>query len=96
LSPELEFKIQFVRGIPAREQVEAKYYSTVDPQFYRIYRVEQGADIVRSTATGTDRVTKLSFKSSGAKLAPWFDGSEEMISITSLPFFSRSIYLPAK
>jgi hypothetical protein len=92
----LEFQIQFVRGMPVREQVEAKYYSTVRPEFYRVYRVEQGADIVRSTATGTDRATKVSFKASGGKLAPLFDGSEQMISVTSLPFFSRSIYLPAR
>jgi hypothetical protein len=92
----LEFKIQFVRGVPVKEKVEAKYYSTVNPEFYRTYRVEQGADIVRSTAMGIDRVTKLSIKASGAKLGPLFDGSEQLVSITSLPFFSRSTYLPVR
>src|SRR5262249_13880762 len=90
----LEFQIQFVRGVPVREKTETKYYSSTKPEFYRIYRVEQGTDVVRSTATGTDRATHLSFKASGGKLAPLFDGTEQLISVTSLPLFSRAIYLP--
>ena len=50
---------------------------------------------MRSTATGIDRVSKFSFKASGPKLAPLFDGSQQLISITSVPFYSRTIYLPA-
>jgi hypothetical protein len=90
----LEFQIEFERGVPVREKVETRYYSTVRPDFYRIYRVEQGADLVRSTVTGTDRVMKILFKTSGAKLSALFDGTEQLISITSLPFFARSIFLP--
>ncbi len=90
----LEFQIQFVRGVPVREKTETKYYSSAKPEFYRIYRVEQGTDVVRSTATGTDRATHLSFNVSGGKLAPLFDGTEQLISVTSLPLFSRAIYLP--
>jgi hypothetical protein len=90
----LEFQIQFVRGVPVKEKIETKYYSAAKPDFYRIYRVEQGTDVVRSTATGVDRVTKMSFKTSGGKLAPLFDGTEQLISVTSLPVFSRTIWLP--
>jgi hypothetical protein len=75
--------------------VEAKIHSAAKPAFYRIYKFEQAADVVRSTATGTDRVSKFSFKASGPKLAPLFDGSEQLISVTSVPFYSRTIYLPA-
>ena len=49
-----------------------------------------------SIATGTDRVLKYAFKATGAKLSPLFDGSEQLISITSVPFFSRQIFLPAE
>ena len=90
----VEFQIQFVRGVVMREKTETKYYSSVKPDFYRIYRVEQGTDVVRSTATGVDRATQLSVKASGGKLAPLFDGTEQLISVTSLPLFSRLIYLP--
>ena len=91
----LQVEVQFERGTPARGKVESKIHSAAKPDFYRIYRFEQAADIVRSTASGIDRVSKFSFKASGPKLAPIFDGSQQLISITSVPFYHRSIYLPA-
>jgi hypothetical protein len=90
----LEIELQFARGVPARGKVEAKIHSAAKPEFYRIYRFEQAADVARSTSTGVDRVSKFSFKSSGPKLAPVFDGSQQLISITSVPFYSRSVYVP--
>jgi hypothetical protein len=91
----LQVELQFTRGALARGAVEAKIHSAAKPAFYRIYKFEQAADVVRSVATGTDRVSKFSFKASGPKLAPLFDGSEQLISVTSIPFYSRTIYLPA-
>ena len=91
----LELELQFARGVPERGKVQSKIHSAARPDFYRIYRFEQAADVARSTATGIDRVSKLSFTASGPKLAPLFDGSQQLISITSIPFYSRSIYLPA-
>jgi hypothetical protein len=49
---------------------------------------------VRSTATGIDRVSKFSIKATGPKLSALFDGSEQLVSITSLPGYMRWIYLP--
>ena len=87
---------QFARGVPTSGTVEGKVlHSAAKPDFYRIYKFEQAADVVRSRATGVDRVSKFSFKVSGPKLAPLFDGSQQLISITSVPFYSRTIYLPA-
>jgi hypothetical protein len=63
-------------------------------EFYRIYRIEQAADIVRSTPTGTDHAQKFLCKAAGGKLSQIFDGSEQLISITSLPFYSRQVFLP--
>ena len=91
----LQIELQFTHGVLARGMAEAKLHSAVKPDFYRIYKFEQAADVVRSTATGIDRVSKFSFKTSGPKLAPLFDGSQQLIAITSVPFYSRTIYLPA-
>jgi len=55
---------------------------------------EHAADVVRSTATGVDRAQKCAFKVAGAKLSLLFDGSERLISITSLPFYTRQVFLP--
>ena len=78
-----------------RGKVEAKLHSAAKPDFFRVYRFEQGADVVRSSATGVDRVTNFSFKASGPRLAPIFDGNEQLIAITSVPHYSRTIYLQA-
>jgi hypothetical protein len=91
----LDIQIEFERGAPTRGKVEAKIHSAAKPDFYRIYRFEQAADVARSTAAGIDRVSKFSFKATGPTLAPIFDGTEQLISITSIPSYSRSIYLPA-
>lgn len=90
----IEAQIQYERGATTKSKVEAKVYSGAKPEFFRIYRVDQVADIARSTAMGVDRVTKVSFKASGPKLAPLFDGSERLISVTSIPSYSRTIFLP--
>ena len=90
----LQIGLQFTRGALARGKAEAKIHSAAKPEFYRIYRFDQAADLVKSTATGVDRVSKLSFKAAGPKLTSVFDGSEQLISITSIPFYSRSIYVP--
>jgi len=92
----LDIQIEFERGTPARGKVEAKIHSAAKPAFYRIYRFEQAADVARSTAAGIDRVSKFSFKATGPTLAPIFDGTEQLVSITSIPSYSRSIYLPTE
>jgi hypothetical protein len=43
-------------------------------------------DVVRSTATSTDRAQKYALKATGAKLSPLFNGSEQPVGITALPF----------
>jgi hypothetical protein len=90
----LQVQLQYVRGVPVRATLETNTYSGAKPDFYRIYRFTQAADVVRSTATGTDRVQKLVFKASGPKLSPLFDGSEQLVAITSIPFYDRRIFLP--
>jgi hypothetical protein len=90
----LEVQLQFVRGVPVRGKVEAKLHSGGKPEFYRIYKFEQAADVARSTATGIDRVNKFSIKATGPRFAPLFNGTEELISITSVPSYSRAIYVP--
>jgi hypothetical protein len=90
----LAIDLEFIRGVPTRGKVEAKLHSAAKPDFFRVYRYEQGADVVKSSATGVDRVTNFSFKATGPRLAPIFDGNEQLLAITSVPSYSRTIYLP--
>jgi len=89
----VSLELQFVRGPTTIEEVESRVYSQVQPQFSRIYRVEQAADLVWST-TETLRLRKFTFEAMSDKLTPLFDGSEQLISIVSVPVYARRIYLP--
>lgn len=90
----IEAELQYLRGTPARAKVEAKVFSAAKPDFYRIYRVELASDVARSTATNVDRVTKFSLKATGPKIAPLFDSSQQLIAVTSVPWYSRQVSLP--
>jgi hypothetical protein len=90
----VQLQLQFTRGIAARSKLEAKVHSAIKPAFYRIYRIEQATDVVRSAADGTDRVQNYLFKASGPLFSQLFDGSEQLVSITSMPWFSRQAFLP--
>jgi hypothetical protein len=88
----IEAQIEFVRGLPERRKIESRLFSPVKPEVAIVYHIDQATDVVRSTAAGVDRVTQLSFKASGGKLTTLFDGSEQLISVTSVPWYSRQVY----
>jgi hypothetical protein len=85
---------QYLRGVATRGKGELRVYSQLKPEFFRIYRFEQGVDVVRGAGTGPERLQKVTFKAAGEKLSPLFDGTEQLISMTSVPWYQREIYLP--
>jgi hypothetical protein len=88
----IQLQIQYVRGTMTTGKAETLMYSAAKPDFYRIYRSEQSSDVVRDSES--NRVQKIVFKASGPKLAPLFDGSEQLIGVTSQPWYTRQTYLP--
>ena len=90
----VQLRLKYVRGVTTRSKVETRVYSGTNPDFYHIYRFEQAVDIVQSVPVGIDRTQKVVFASSGPKFSQLFNGSEQLISITSLPFYSRQVALP--
>jgi hypothetical protein len=89
-----ELQIQYGRGETTQSKVESKNYSGARPDFFRIYRWDQVADMVKSAPTGVDRVTKYSLKATGSRWGALFDGSEQLVGVVSLPSYSRAIFLP--
>ena len=90
----IRLEIQFVRGIAVRRNAEVRVHSAIKPKFYRIYRTEEAVDVVRSGTERSDRVQRCFFKASGPRLSPLFNGSEQLISIASLPWVSRRVFVP--
>lgn len=86
--------MEYRGAVPSRSEREAKIYSNVEPDFYRIYRYEQLVDLVRSCPAEIDRVGDYAFSVSIEELAPVFDDNEELIGILRLPWYSRRTFLP--
>ena len=90
----LEFSVRYQRGSTTRLKSEARPRSGARPDSYRIYQLDQIADVVKSAATGANRANALVFRAAGPKLGELFDGSEQLVGMTSTPTYSRTIYLP--
>ena len=91
---EIVFRVEFQRSVPARVKSEVKPRSSVDPAFYRIYRYEEGSDLVRSIPTDVNRVHDYRFSSTVRELRTLFDGREQLISIAIRPWYVREVFLP--
>jgi hypothetical protein len=89
----LSLALRYVCGAPAYGRREFKIYSGARPEFYRIYRVEHGEDIIMSKPLGIDRTQSLAFKAIGPQLSRLFDGSAQLISIAALPWTRREVWL---
>jgi len=89
----ISVQLQFAQASTARTKLELRVYSAKTPDFYRIYRIEQALDVVRSSEV--DRVQKITFKIRGSNIAQLFDGSEKLVSIASIPWYTRQVSLPS-
>ena len=90
----IEVRVEYQRGVPSRAKPEAKPHSAVDPSFFRIYRIDQGTDVVKSIPAGIDRVRSYQFRVTVPELRTLFDGTEQLVSIAVLPWYVRQVFLP--
>ena len=91
---QITFAVVYERGVGMPGHVEPRIYSTVKPEFYRVYKADQIVDVVHSVPTETKRTRRLDFKATGPQLSKIFDGREELLAIASIPAYSRQIFLP--
>jgi hypothetical protein len=90
----IELRIQYQQALLSRAKLEQKVYSGVEPSFFRIYRVDQATDIVKSIPAGIDRVQNYQFRVAVPELKKLFDGTEQLVAITVIPLYVRQIFLP--
>jgi len=90
----IEVQVAYQRGVPSRSKGESKVYSAVEPTFFRLYRVDQGVDVVKSVPAGIDRLQSYRFRSTVTELARLFDGSEQLIAASVIPWYVREVRLP--
>jgi len=91
----MQVRLKYERAAARKTSNEVKFFSSVNPGFYQIFKIDQGLDIMRnSTVPVRDRVIEFSYKAGGGKIAPLFDGTERVVSIDALHWYNRGVYLP--
>jgi hypothetical protein len=90
----LTLRMGYQRAVPSRSQQELRPRSAVDPSFFRIYRYDQGVDVVKSVAAGTDRVSDYQLRVNVPDLEGLFDGTEQLVGVAVVPWYVRQIFLP--
>jgi hypothetical protein len=91
----MELHLKYDRGPGRKASNETKFYSSVNPSFYQIFKVDQNLDIMRNaTITVPDRVKEFQYKATGGKIAALFDGTERVLSIDAISWYNRAISMP--
>ena len=92
---EIQIKLGMaVGGYKWSEGGESRPYSAVNPEFFRIYRYDQLAGLAKSAGMGLELNGSVEVTVSDPDLAALFDGSEELVTILSIPIYMREISLP--
>jgi hypothetical protein len=91
----MELHLKYERSIARRGSGELKLFSAADPGFHQIVKLAQGLDPMRNaTVPSRDTVNEFRYVGTGGMLATLFDGSERVVSIDSIHWNDRAIYLP--
>jgi hypothetical protein len=90
----IKFSVEYQRAVPTQSKSEYKIYGGPDPNFFRIYRVDQGAAVVKSVPANVDRAKNYKLLVTMEELRKLFDGSEQLVSITVIPWYMRQVFLP--
>jgi len=88
----LEVEAKYTRATPVRQVMESKVYAG-STGGYRIYQTDQGVDVMRGIGV-TDRVQSIVFRTSGPRFARIFDGSEQLVSVSAVPWHVRNVSDP--
>jgi hypothetical protein len=90
----LQFQIDYQRAIPSRANRELKPRSAVEPDFFRIYRIDEGTDLLKSVPAGIDRTQNYQLRVTVPELSKLFDGTERLVGIVVNPWYVRQLFLP--
>ncbi|HXN05520.1 MAG TPA: hypothetical protein VN944_00480 [Nitrospiria bacterium] len=90
----IDFSLQYQKEAPVQTKPESKTHGGPNPTFFRIYRVDQGLDVVKSIPAGIDRVKNNKFHVTMKEFSGLFDGTEQLVSITVIPWYIRQVFIP--
>lgn len=86
--------VEYQREVPTPRSEETQVRSSVEPDYYRIYYVNQLVDIVNSSADGIDRAPSHELSVDIPELSELFDGNQKTVGIAVIPSYARQTFLP--
>jgi hypothetical protein len=89
----LELRMDYQRAVPKLAKREFKVRSSVEPDFFRIYREDYAVSLVKSIPAGINRMKYYRFRSTSPELRKMFNGSEQLVGISVNPCV-RQVFLP--
>jgi hypothetical protein len=89
----INLSVKYEKSAPVRQKSEGKVYSSVDTAFYRLYRWDLLAEVVKSASAGVDRVKDYRLNVSVPDYANLFR-SAQLVAIISQPMYVRNVWLP--
>jgi hypothetical protein len=91
----MELHLKYERRVARRGTGEIKLFSGADPSVYQIVKLAQGLDPMRNaTVPSRDTVSTFQYKGTGGMLTTLLDGHERVVSIDSIHWNDRAVYLP--
>lgn len=90
----LRFALDYTTGKRNWAPAEAFPHSAANPDFSRIYRINQLTDLVSSKALGKASSGTFSLTSDLPDLSAVLDGSEEIMAVIDVPMYVRDVFLP--
>lgn len=91
---QLRLRLQYAAGVPGRSSSDTTAYSAKNPGFYRVYRADQGAVVLQGNGVAPDATLKVDFGAMGPRLGRVLDGSQQLVSVLSVPWTVRRAFVP--
>jgi hypothetical protein len=89
----MQVELRYSRSTPTRQVTVTNVYSGANAGYYRIYRTDQGVDVMRGVGVA-DRVESVSVRTTGSCFAGIFDGREQLVSVSAIPWHVREVSMP--
>lgn len=86
--------LSYRRSIPVRRQSSVVIRSGSRPEFTRTYNIDQASDVLGVPGAPGSRIEQLSFTVAGPLFSRIFDGTEVITGVTSIPMYTREIFIP--
>jgi hypothetical protein len=88
----IDLEVEYQRGVPKPRTWQSDIRSPANPSYVLHYKTDELLDHLRSTPDDIDHVRHYRCRFMVPELADLFDGSEELVAITSVPRSVRHVF----